>query len=423
MPKWKDDIERHSIHGTIEILRNDINELLPLSDKESTASLSRVVQILEKATKILTGGDPTFISTATLDAIQTNIASIKTSFGEIETHADSPDLHQTYFTQMEPHLSQILQYLGQVRAVASPLSQNSAFEKLGSIKLVAEAEASKIKKGFREEVDEIEESFTAIKEELTTVTASISEEKTRADNLITQFQSEFNSGQKERDAEFAKKIEKDYSVKISSKIKELDSSGKNLVDIVNGKLEAFDLQSAKSMETLEGHITRAGLVAQSIAQKGLKTEYEATAKIEKAEAKKWSWITLGVASAMVLSVAALLIQIIVFDKPFSPETIAPKALLTAILVGVARWTAKLEKRHSEEARNYKQLSLELETIAPFIATLDPGDQQEITKTLVPRYFVGRNSYGDEKSTDDADSFGSPSQNASDALKQLVPGKD
>lgn len=421
MPKWKDDIESHSIHGTIETLRNDIVDLLPLSEKESMASLKRVLQILEKATKILTGGDPAFISAITLDAIQSNVASLKTSFDEIKTHVASPDLHQTYLNQMEPYLSQILQYLGQVRAAASPLSQNSAFEKLGTIKLGSEAQSSKIKKVFREEIDEIEASFTKIKEELTTVTASISEEKTRADNLITQFQSEFNSGQKERDAEFAKKIEKDYSVKILSKINELEKSKGSFAEEIKEKLTAFDSKSVVSMETLDGHITRAGLIAQSIAQKGLKTEYEATANIEKKEARKWSWITLGVAIVMIISVAALLVQIIIFDKPFSPETIAPKALLTAILVGVARWTAKLEKRHSEEARKYKQLSLELETIAPFIATLDPSDQQAITKTLVPRYFVGRN--GDEKLVDDGDAFGNPIQNAGDALKQIVPGKD
>ena len=423
MPQWKDEIEEHSVHGTIEILRNEIEKLLPLTDKESTASLRRVLQILEKATKILTGGDPTFISTTTLDAIESNVSAVKTNFNEIETHAETPDLHETYFSQMEPYLSQILQSLGQIRAVASPLSQNSAFEKLGSIKLGATAQASKIKKVFREEVDEIEESFADIKEELTTVTTSISEEKSRADNLITQFQTEFNSGQKERDAEFAKKLEKDFSVKVSSKIRELELSEKNLSDLVNENLAAFDSKSTASMETLDGHITRAGLVAQSIAQKGLKTEYEATAIKEKAEANKWSWITLGVAIVMIISVAALLIQIIIFDKPFSPETIAPKALLTAILVGVARWTAKLEKRHAEEARKYKQLSLELETIAPFIATLDPSDQQAITKNLVPRYFVGRNTSSEEKSTDDGEAFGSPIQNAGDALKQLVSGKD
>lgn len=422
MPQWKNDIEAHSIHETIEILRDDIKELLPLIDKDSNDSLKRVLQILEKGMKILAGGDPAFISTVTLDAIQANIAAVTTSFNDIKTHATSPSLHKTYFDQMEPHLSQILINFGQMRSVTANLSQNSAFEKLGFIKLDAAAQASKIKASFQEEVDEIEESLTQINDKLTEVTTSVSEEKLRADSLITQFQTDFNTGQKERDSLFKKKLEKEFSEKIESTVTDAQSDFVILENRINEKVGDLDKNSERLMTLLEGHITKAGLVAQAIAQKALKTEYENTAIEERKAATKWSRFTIGISAFMILFVAAVVIKAFIDDKPFAPEAILQKALLTAVLIGVARWTAKLERRHTEEARKYKQLSLEFETMAPFIATLSKDDQQTITKTLVDRYFIGRNPNTNEKQTDDAESFGHPTESASDAIKNLLPGK-
>ncbi len=295
--------------------------------------------------------------------------------------------------------------------------------KLGAIKLEASSEAANIKTVFREEVDEIKESLSETKEETATLTKSITDEKVRADSLISQFQTDFNTGQKERDATFAKRLEKDYAPKISTKLKEIDAARKIVIDDVANTVSVFNAETKGRMAELDAHISRAGLIAQSIAQKGLKTEYENASNKEEDAARKWENVTLGVSVVMGLFVIGLFIKTLFEEGPFSPETAIPKVLLTAILIGVARWTAKLEKRHSEEARKYKYLSLELETIAPFIATLPEGDQQTITKTLVPRYFVGRNPDSEDKAVEESDAFAHPAQNVSDAIKQISGGKD
>ncbi|HMO82146.1 MAG TPA: hypothetical protein PKD24_15260 [Pyrinomonadaceae bacterium] len=423
MPQWKDKIEQHGVYKAIETIISDIDDLDPLEDKESAANLKRVREILERTLKILTGGNPYFKSRSTLDSIESNLTSLTTSLGEVVTHSTNPELLATYFEQMEPHLSQILNYAGQIRAVASPISENSAIEKVGSIRLNALAQTNKIRKEVNEEIKEVRTSLIDIDEKLQGLVADIAAEKARADSLINQFQADFNAGQKQRDAEFSEKLKKEYSKEVSNVISGLKSEVNRLVASTENTVRQWAVKNEELMATLEGHIEKAGLTAQTIAATILKAGYEETAEKQKDDATFWSRVTIGVSVIMVVFVGVMLVQSLIVDKPFSPESILPKALFTAVLVGVARWSAKLERRHSEASRSYEELSLELSTIAPFIATLPEELQREITKQLVPNYFVGRRFPNNRDAEDASESFSSPSQSVSETIKRLVSTKE
>lgn len=422
MPQWKENLRNHKIFQVVPETLTRIETTEEFDTELNSDVVDRLILVLRRAVKILESTDLTYTSTDTLNSLRNNITAINANFDVLDANRSAPEAQTPARNEIESTINSMLVSLGQLRAIAYPINKESLVEKLGNLKLDAIKESEKIKTAAEAELAQLKLELELAKDDAIELRSSITDEKLRIDNLITQSQTEFYESQKSRDAEFAEKFKKDYGPKVTAKLKEVDDNLAAFDNIGASALKEFEDRAKTLNAALDGHVERAGLVSQAIAQKALKTTYEETSIKESDTAKKWSNYTLIVSAAMTLYVLVVLIQIIVQEKPFSPETIAPKVLLTAILVGIARWTAKLEKRHSDESRKYKQLSLELETIAPFIATLDAADQKAITKELVPKYFIGRSAAKDEVKDDEGESFGHPGNTIADIGKKLLPTK-
>lgn len=424
MAHWKDAIRNHGARKALEDLYNEILDDEGFDEKETDAFVGRLSVVLDRGIRLLSAGDERFLPKKALESILTNTNNIRPAWESLRAQRAAPNLHQQYIDQMDPHIDQVLLQLAQIRAITTPITKDSAFEKLGNIKVDAETKIREIEAELLSDVEEISQTLTTLEEKSSALTIQINEEKTRADALITQFQSEFNSGQKERDEKFKTKLDKEYSSKLNKELDTFQHRFDKLEDQKIEKIRHLDSESERLIAVLDGHIKKAGLVAQSIAEKAIQSQFAQNAADEKKEASKWANRTLILSILLIVVIGAILYWSIAQNQPISAETFLPKALILLVLVGVARWTAKLEKRHTDEARKYKQLSLELETIAPFIATLSEAEQQGITKLLVDRYFVGRSAHNQEQpAKDQDDSFTHPIQQFGDAIRTSLTKKD
>jgi len=425
MNYWKEKIRQHQVFAELDDLLDKLNYEEPFTDEKTKGAIERLIKVLEKATKILSGADETFIANVHLDNLLSYIQSIKPQFTGLINQRSNVSAQAPHRGNIETYTDSILVTLSQIRGIVAPISQNSVFEKLGYIKINADAKLQEIEKALEKQITESKENLTNLETKTTELSDSIRDEKIRADNLITQFQSEFSDGQKERDDKFIKKFEKEFAPKINNQVTESKRQFEALKTEIDTKLIQLADDSDAIMATLNNHTNKAGLVAQAIAQKAIQTEYEETARIERKDANIWKWITLGISVVMIAVIGITLYFTVILNQPASIETLLPKFLLTAILVGVARWTAKLQKNHLEESRKFKRLSLELHTIAPFIATLEEKDQRQITIQLVDRFFIGKShdsSNNGHSSPSDDDAFKFPTESLAEVINKINPTK-
>ena len=236
MEHWKQEIAEHPVHSEIKSLITELSNEQSYSDPNTDGAIHRLQSVLEKTMKIIDGADERYIPKPALDNISSFMSSAKSNLAALRGFRSNAGGQVTYRDQIENYSGQILMTVGQIRAVAAPISKNSAFEKIGFIRLDAQAKVREIEKSLNAEIESLKESLKEIKDQSSKISESVTEDKARIDNLLVQFQSEFNNGQKERDRSFKNKLEKEFVPSLDAAV---DSIRTDFVEMRNEGVKFF----------------------------------------------------------------------------------------------------------------------------------------------------------------------------------------
>jgi hypothetical protein len=229
-------------------------------------------------------------------------------------------------------------------------------------------------------------------ERFTQLRNDIDSERTQLRNLLTQHQSEFAASQEKRLEEanaVLKTVETDVTTKAAAVLSDLES--RSMAIIANSQ-ESQDELLSKSEELLkkaEETVARANEVLGLSGAVNVATAFLEEAKDQNKMAMIWQVLT-GILAVVSFGVVYVAFVHHPPDPTFSTGEFAayivqrlPGVLL---LAPIGYWVMAQASHHRERERRAKLRGRELSSFGPFIAQLDPKEQQDLISKTAPHYF-------------------------------------
>jgi hypothetical protein len=212
-------------------------------------------------------------------------------------------------------------------------------------------------------LEQTADQTSQVQERLTELKAESDAAKARVDGLISEQDSKFTDAQEERRKEFADLVAASKT-DLSKARQEVEASRDEAVE----RIQATQADLDKTAAALGGRASAMG--------HGKESDEQAT------KAFRWS-----VAAVALLLVAAIVpIAAGILEASQSPESVLGKSIVALVLAGVAGYAATIARHHRERAANARRLELEMASFGPFIATLDPDDQNTLRAAIVWRFY-------------------------------------
>jgi len=151
--------------------------------------------------------------------------------------------------------------------------------------------------------------------------------------------------------------------------------------------EELESEAQELVKKLRAHEDSARAVSAAIGAKGVASNYSAVVIAETKEANLYRWITLGLFAIGITLVS----WITIYSVCKNISLANPLEFLARVAIGVlvsvpALYTGRESARHRTVAQTARQTIMELETLGPFIADLDPELRESIRRDLVSKYF-------------------------------------
>jgi hypothetical protein len=408
-PQYKIRFNDHGVHEALEQAREALTSLSDDQRKEAVEGghdpddwLSRLEPAFDHLGALLGAADPALVNISALDSIQQQLEQITTSLNALRENQEWAQL-QTVQSAGESLLNTTMQFAPAVGVWTDSDLKNAA-SKLGEGAAAKsrslQGQLSNLKGRLDQLKDEADQAFVSLEEkaaerntqadtQLENLGTEVSAEKTRIDEAISKFETDFNSSQEERGTLFAQTR------------KELDEMSKEAIDalkVANEEAAADEKERAeKAIENLEAggesiidflneKKDQAAKLIDLVATSSTAGAFGDEAKEQREAADRWR------KGAVALATVAVAIGLIVVGLSFvyhatTAEQIG-KALTVAVLLAVAGYAANQSSQHRRREQRAKRLELELVAFGPFTEPLDPAEQNQVRKELIERMFVG-----------------------------------
>lgn len=406
-------------HPAFDVLGNAHDGVLEASKLENLTDavllvLRRAAAATQFARARLKTADADLVAGGVLENIQSAAAEIVDNAAQYSSKRNDAQL-----TVVVQATNRILVALSNILTITSPSELTAVVESAATYKATldgatatARASIEELKKSFAESYqsltqteqharERMEQGTSESIQKVDALASQISDERQKLLNLTAEYQSQFSTSQDQRakDALEAKNVEQEkarvlfdeYNKRLLAFDTSLEKEARERAAAFQEGIDNLRAEQVKqARDILEGMLASKAQVENLvgvIGNLGVTSGYLRQANV--ARRVMWFW--------QLLAVAALALLVFIAVRAFLPaaegaatftwQTFASRISI-AIAIGLfAAYAATQGEKASNQERRNRRLALELEAIGPFLAPMNPDDQQKF------RYQIGEKSFG------------------------------
>lgn len=409
MSRWKNDLDDHAIHETLRQSAEWLDTEVEDTDADFEEERRRLRKVLGEVQKIVSGLDGDFFPNQWLDQINQHLRH-QQFFQQLQAYSKTPQVG--HLKTANDHISQFAPQVFHLSAMSRPVESAKVIKKaedaFSSFAESMEAKARNTDTRLSKSeaaLKAVDEKAVALEQQLDGLETTVSEKLSEWQNDFTEKQTahaqQHSDAQIERETKFGEllsewkktvetqrsEISEEQTYKLQATLDHFKETGEAVLRDVNEKHQAV-----LEIHKLVGRDSVAG-------------GYQQSAGEEKTEANRWRWISLGCLLAAVVWLGVKYWS--GFERVEGgglnwPEIITASSL-TAIFLVAAGYTSRQSKIHRDNEKQLRSYALETKALDPFIASLEPTEQQAIKAELVRRMFGQQNAQttGKPASVDDA----------------------
>jgi hypothetical protein len=415
---WDERISGHPLFKALEEFGPLLNQAKAASPAVATADaeivepgLQRLGAILSFVGKRLEGADNLLIQPGPLDSMLSSFSDARTSLnafisdhatGHIQNANNSLDSALGHLAQINaPWTSDeigALRDAGNQYRAAMENDLRSIREKAAALETFADERQEQLQV-LRADIESASQfNRTESDTELNAVKALITTEKTRADGVITDFQSQFLSGQNERLAAFNTAMD-DYRAKLTDHqvglLTDREAIRKAHQDLMKEQHDEFVRAATGMREDIQRKKAEAEKLVGIIADTGMTSGYRKTADTAKYSTWVWQSVTVAAIAGLIWWLIGTMPSLPDIDKlganvPWASLVI--RLVISLAFGALAQYAAtQADKNHQLQNANRK-LELELAAVGPYVEPLPKEDRDKFLISLADRVF-GRDESG------------------------------
>lgn len=376
--------ERITAHASYINTKNVIQILNEIDSSNSSTITTREIEMFGRIgltfdflKEALERVDPWLVSTSTMDGMNSPISQVLTEITNYKNNRNEGHLSNCLH-----YIESLLQYFPQILVTKTP----EEVEGLRSSIIKFKQSVGQHLSHLENDVTETSTALTKNKEKLNELTSAITDQKTRVDSIVNEFQSQFLQGQTQRTEEFSNFI-KENANELDKAFEHYENEFSEL--ITRQKDEFNDLKNSFTdlMKTHLEHIHEMDKEAEKIvgiiSMKGLAHGYQ---KIANDEGKKAKWWNIGSIASMVAVIAFGVIFLLMHKGAFDWTALISRIVLTGVGITLFTYCAKQATNHRNEERRNRKIELELASLDPYLKDLEEGEQKKVKQELVSKYF-------------------------------------
>lgn len=381
MKNWTEFFESHPIHITLRNVRRDLKSIT-ITDIKDPLDIENAIHRLKLITnylfRILKKLDPIMVYLGNLDKMNQILVGIQS---DLEQFKDSKNVDI-----LENANNRGSNLVFQMSNLIFPKDVEDIESIRGSITSFRRTVGHHLS-NTQKEVDTFNDNLDKLKTEVDDTISKIEGQKSRIDNAILGYQTQFSSAQDTRSTDFLNalgKIKEDVESEIL-RLKDqskplLDQSEKNLQAIeknVEGKASAIIASMNKSLKDAQDIV---GIISVT----GMAAAYKEVADKERKTAFWWKIGAVG--SIIGLIAFGILLFIGGSNEKIVWTSFAAKIFVATAFGILAAYTAKQADKADDAERRTRKMALEFTSITPYLADLDKEKQQEIKVKLSEKMF-------------------------------------
>lgn len=416
MTAWADRVQNHAVHQTLRGLEGALEGADPkLTQAEPTVfEYDRLRQVAAFARRALDGVDPNLCPAGLLDALNSGLSQMQSSFATFVANPAQP----SYLQQASSYADSVVQ-----QALALPFVRDE-----GDVGAIRDA-VTRLRQSLSQYVRTVGEDVAGLRGLTTEGTskaealrAEIERQTGRLDTALSTFQQQFSSAQDGRSTEFTAaekaraaegaEAERRRAAEHAEAMKERATAADELIATAHAATQAAlavdrqafqgalaDAQAAREraegalaersrehLETLAEHRRRAEELVGVIGQTGMVSGFQRVANEERATARVW----LGLATVALVGLVACAVWIVLLPSlpgGFRWEAAASRVFLSLAFGALAGFAARQAGQHQEVERRNRRMELELASVGPFLQQLPEETRHEMIRQLADRMFA------------------------------------
>lgn len=398
----------HPVQENLKQLRQQVadlpDELLKAArEHDPQAALPRLEPAVEFAGALLASADTALVTPQMLDELNEAVQQINSAlapfkdndFDQLPTIQSGVEALLNRSLRMGPAIGvwaktdarKAAAQLGEASSEKTRQLQQQASDLQGQLNQLQEHAAQtsdSMKTTAEERVKELEG-------QLDTLRTEAEAERTRVQQSVDGFETQFKSEQDTRSTQFDE-IKQELATKAEEAIEGFKTSGTEaqseakteadtaVADLEHKSKEVMDFLSEKKQEAIDMVDT----AATSTTAGAFKTEAEG----QKKEADQWrrNAIRMGTAAAVVAILAVALALLGAGNG--SASLIVAKITAVTLLLGIAGYAAEQSGQHRRREQRARRLYMQMVAFKPFSEPLPEGERNTVRKEFIERMFVG-----------------------------------
>lgn len=394
MSQWIDRIQGHALFKELADLEQSLETSREAAQTDTTSfeAWERIERVSKFIRSYLTAQDPLLVSPAHLSNAQGQIQQTRGQLNEFFGNRNVAHLNEA-----NNYLDNVLTYIASIPR----LDKGATAQELGEAAASYKKSVGSLARTFETQFASLITQKDALQTRIQELTAEVTAEKQRADNVIAQMQQQFSVAQESRQTESvsneskrasefdaAEEARSDES-KIArvSRQKSFDEflvGAKTAHESLRGELASHSEAMIESLRVLKAHAEKVvGIISTEAVAHG----YGKTANEERAAAKTWRIV--AVIALVVWIIAGLVFFGLTYEKDLSFSALARQFLISTPFVLLAGFAALQVSKHQRTERLNRQQELEIAAIDPYLASFDDDTRNEVKRQLAEKLFGQR----------------------------------
>jgi hypothetical protein len=422
MSQWIERIQGHAVFKELADLEQSLESSREAAQIDSAAfdAWERIERVTKFIRNFFSDIDPLLVPPSHLSNAHTQLQQVRKQLNNFAGNRNVGHLNEA-----NNQLDNVLSHLGGIPRLDKAASSQELGEAASSYKKSIGGLVRSLEKQLATVVSEKNVLQTKLQE----LTAEVTAQKQRADNVIAQMQQQFSAAQEARQSE-ASTLETKRTSEFEAAEEEREQASEQALathqkgfsdfltaskvqhDALRDDLSTQGKYLISALETQKAHAEKVvGIISTEAVAHG----YGKTANEERDAAKGWRIV--AVVALVVWILAGLVFFGLTYDKDLSLSALARQFLISTPFVLLAGFAALQVSKHQRAERINRQQELEIAAIDPYLATFDDETRNEVKRGLAEKLFGQRDAEppkGDSKQMLDA---------VSDTLKTVKQIKD
>ena len=319
--------------------------------------------------------EPFLIPLSVLDTIKNNISTISSSLHDY-SGTNSPNYLNNALNQIDSLLlhSKNLYYPKTVDEIEIIRESSISFRQ----------SLSQYLRYANKEMEEHNELVKNLQSEVARLKKELELEKSRADDIILQFQKQFSESEARRLIEFNSFLN-DKEKMIKSIRNSFDETISNIQNEHNEFESEQHNKARKFIQQLVDYQNDAKRILGVLSVDGHAAGYKKEADNSRKSRVVWERFTV---SSFGVLIASAIYNTFNVSQPFTWSIFAAKWSITLAIGAAVTYFARQAAKHGREERSNRNMELQMATIDPYLDVFDETERREIKKLLVDRIFTG-----------------------------------